>query len=57
MFDFLKKFKFPKIKKTGLEEAQKLGLITEEELLRLKAERADGDLKKYLLKGTKKRKK
>ena len=54
MFNFLKN---NRIKKTGLDEAKKLGLITEEELLRLRVERADGDLKKYLSKGIKKRKK
>jgi len=53
-------FKFFPNKKTkilGLEKAKEMGLITEEELLRLKAERASENLKSYLLKGTKKRKK
>ena len=46
-----------KPKKLGLERAKELGLITEEELLRLKAERASEELKGFLLKGSKKRKK
>lgn len=54
MFKF---FPNKKSKKLGLEKAKELGLITEEEMLRLKAERASEELKNHLLKSTKKRKK
>jgi len=37
-----------KTKKEGLQEALIAGLITEEEKLRLEADRADTNLKKYL---------
>jgi hypothetical protein len=37
-----------KSKKEGLQEALEAGLITEEEKLRLEADRADTNLKKYL---------
>ena len=52
MFKFFPK----KIKRLGLERAKAEGLITEEELLRLKAERASEELKFYLSKGSKKKK-
>lgn len=49
MFNFLKKKKL-KEKEKNLEEALKLGLITEEEFLRLCSERADKKLKDFLKK-------
>lgn len=50
---------FRRSKKLGLEKAKELGLITELELLKLKSERAEADLKKHIEKneGHKKRKK
>lgn len=52
MFNFFLK---SKTKRLGLEKAKELGLITEEELLRLKAERSGEELKKFLLKGSRKK--
>jgi hypothetical protein len=49
---FLQKF-LKKKDLTKLEEAEKLGLITKEEMLRLKYERALEEYKKELLKGKK----
>jgi len=37
-----------KLSKTGLEEAKEKGLITEEEFLRLKAQRASEELENFL---------
>ena len=51
MFNF-----FTKTKKLGLERAKEMGLISEGEFLRLKSERADNRLKKYLAKNNKKKK-
>jgi len=45
-----------KKEKQGLEKAKDLGLITEGEFLRLKAERAGEVLKRYLAKSSKKKK-
>ncbi|GAI14863.1 unnamed protein product [marine sediment metagenome] len=44
------------VKKGSLEEAKKLGLITEEEFLKLKMERAEVKLKNFLDDKKKKRK-
>ncbi len=52
MFNFLKK----KTKKKGLEQAKKLGLISETEFLKLKSDRASEELKKHLAKGSKRKK-
>jgi len=52
MFKFFKK----KAKKMGLEQAKELKLISEEEFLELKIERAKAELKNYLNKNKKKKK-
>ena len=51
-------FKFfqNKDRKTSLDKALSLGLITQEEKLRLEAGRSDKRLEKFLLKANKKRK-
>jgi len=51
MFKFFKK----KVKKFGLEEAKELKLITEEEFLYLRIERAKVELKDFLNKAKKKK--
>jgi hypothetical protein len=51
-FNFFK----DKDKKTNLEKALKLGLITYEEKLRLEADRAEKKLDKYIAKTTRKKK-
>lgn len=53
MLNFLKR----KIKKEGLSKALELGLITEEEMLRLLMERAEITYKEYLERRVKKHRK
>lgn len=55
MFKFLKFLKIKKkIPDCKLEQALKLGLITKEEVLKLRLERADQDYKNFIKKGQKK---